>query len=224
MQKRLRPWHLLVLLLALAAGAVVSKARVLEGDMEVAGGRPDLPRRSAPPPVLAPQLKYAYSCRAELNDGLEYRGRKIRVDGRKVGYDLWAYAEFVMNQDIRYVQSENLTWKWMAVVEDDKAEDGIREIPLAHAPKDAFSTRGHTAYLRVDQGNPGEELRVTLLGRVKLPVGDFYRTEMQSDSGPISQERFTVQVDASLAREGAAREGEPAQLWRRLYVRCAKIQ
>lgn len=223
MQKRLRPWHLLVLLLALAVGAVVSKARILEGDMEVAGGRADLPVRRAAP--VDPSIKYAYSCRMELNDGLEYRGRKIRVNGRRVGYDLWAYAEFVFNETNRGVVSDQLNFRWMAVVEDENAEDGIREIPLSHAPKDAFSTKGHTAYLFANKAaDEKQPYHVSLSGTVKLPVGGFYHHQTARTNGDANSERLSFQVDASLARDGAPRDGEAAQLWRRLYVRCTKIQ
>lgn len=220
--KRLRSWHLLVLVLALAAGAVVSKARILEGDMEVAGGRADLPVRRAAP--IDQSIKYAYSCRMELNDGLEYRPRKIRVDGRRVGYDLWAYAEFTFTETNRGVVSDQLNFRWMAVVEDERAEGGIREIPLAQAPKDAFSTKGHSAYLFASQPEKDKPYRVHLSGTVKLPVGEFYHHETGRTEGDANTERLRFQVDASLAREGAAAEGEPAQLWRRLYVRCTKIQ
>ncbi|RYZ97478.1 MAG: hypothetical protein EOP11_21970 [Proteobacteria bacterium] len=222
--RSLQFWSI-VLLLALALGAVgaISYARIVEGDMEAAGRGG---RRASPvyAPPLDPSVKYAYSCRAELNDGLEYRERKIEVAGESKQYDLWAYADFTLDQDHRGMSSGELSWKWLAVVTEENPEEEFEtlEIPLSAPPANAFSVANHGISLTAYATGEGKAPVVSLSGTVRLDIGNYFHAENGYAKGDLNSSELKFQVDASLNHRAQGAAGEPDQLWRRLYVRCTK--
>ncbi|RYG55684.1 hypothetical protein EON80_30315 [bacterium] len=153
-------------------------ARIVEGDMEAAGRGG---RRAAPvyAPPLDPSIKFAYACRAELNDALEYRKRFIDVDGKQTEYDLWAYANFTFDQDRRALSTDELNWNWLAVVDANDPEDyrAVREIALGAPPADAFSVNGHSISIYPYRAEEGKVPTVSLSGTVRVEAGNYYHSQ-----------------------------------------------
>lgn len=222
-----RLWALF-LLFALALGAtagVVAYARMLRGDIDIAGAEADLPRRAAPV-QLDPSIKYAYDCHLQLNDWREGRDRKISYQGKEYPYELFAVADVVLSETKRGVSSNELKWKWIAAIANENAregEEGHIEIPLQAPPADAFSTEGHSLAMNAYQQGGGKPLAVSIFGTVKLPVGNYFHTGNGSANGTIESGPLAFYADVSLGRSSVPNSrGEPDELSRRLYVECVK--
>lgn len=222
-----RLWMILVLFaLALSATAgVVAYARMLRGDIDIAGGEADLPRRAAPAPY-DPSIKFAYDCRLQLNDWQEGLERKIRYKGELHDYELFAYADVVLDQDNRGVNGDNLQWKWIAAIANFEGrgdEPGHIEIPLAGPPADGFSTKGHSLFINVYKQDGGKPLAVSIFGTVKLPVGNYFHFGNGSARGDLESGPLSFYADAELGRSSVPNpRGEPDRLARRLYVECVR--
>jgi len=223
-----RLWSAL-LLLALLAGATfsaVSYARLLRGDIDIAStDAGDLPRR-APSPVRRPpnEIKFAYDCRLQLNDFGEGRERKIIYKGQEHVYDLYAYADLSVKNELNSGNStDQMHFNWVAAIVNEEAaegEDNLIEIPLAQAPADAFSTKGHgislSAYQVEEKGAP----QFNLWANVKLPVGNYFISGNGRANGAAGETLSATAVASIPRSSGPNPTNEPDQLWRRLYVEC----
>lgn len=222
-----RSWSILLLAaLALGAAGAVSYARLLRGDIDIAGAHMDLPRRAAPV-MFDPNDKFAYDCRIQLNDWRESRERKIVYQGEEHVYDLYAYTDVTLDQNQRGVSSKNLAWKWIAVIVDSSKEEGeegsLIEIPLASPPADAFSTAGHSVYLSRYGAESGKPRQVSLSGSVNLPVGSYFLTGNGRKDGDENSASLSLEATVEINRSGAPNpRGEPDLLWRRMFVECLK--
>lgn len=227
LQKLLRHrYSVLLLLVGLALGAwgAVSYARQLRGDIDIAGGPAYSPSPVRRPPIDVP---FAYDCRLQLNDFGEGRERKIVYQGKEHPYDLYAYADISLaNQINPGITTDSLHWNWIAAIVNEEAgteEDPVIEIPLAGPPADAFSTKGHAISVSSDQ-EEGKAPEFRASGLVKLPVGNYFLVKSGLARGGAG-ETLRFNVIASIPRSSGPNPGaEPDQLWRRLYVECVPVK
>lgn len=208
----LRTLGLLSLLFASTLIVATPAEARLRGDMEVAGA-PTMPYNTP--------YEWAYDCEAELTDKLEGRERKTIVNGKEVEYDLWATAKFRLDKKRTFFSSDQLAWKWVAAYwgDDDKQEE-----PLAQAPSDAFSTRGHYGSLDIRPNWEKGADRVTLRGTATLPFAGYYHSQTETTDSSRDAESFSVKSDAILWKQRERKEQEPERLHRRLFIYCTKVK
>jgi hypothetical protein len=142
-------------------------AKVLQGDWESSG---DL--RAAPPIEMLP---FRYSCQVELTDG-HLRSRNGRPDQQR----LFAVAKFELSKEKPRVESKDLRWSWLWLVNASEIEGGESiEVLLERAPKGAFSVVHHSFSMRVGKGQEGA-FQGVLDGWFSIPVGGFLVSEFRS--------------------------------------------